>query len=193
MAKQAASGARLLITHGFSGSGKSSVASQLLCAAGAVRLRSDVERKRLYGLDPLARSAGLGLDLYGAQATRRTFERLHACARDALLAGYPVIVDAAFLRSADRRRFEALATELRVPFNILDCHADTATLRRRVATRDAAGTDASEAGPAVLERQLQSHDPLAADERRLAIEVSTQEPVDIARIAARWHATAPGP
>ncbi len=193
LAKQAASGARLLITHGFSGSGKSSVASQLLCAAGAVRLRSDVERKRLYGLDPLARSDGLGLDLYGAQATRRTFERLHDCARDALLAGYPVIVDAAFLRSAERRCFEALATELRVPFNILDCHADTATLRRRVATRDAAGTDASEAGPAVLERQLQSHDPLAADERRLAIEVSTQEPVDIARIAARWHATAPGP
>ena len=192
LAQQAAGGARLLITHGFSGSGKSSVAAQLLCAAGAVRLRSDVERKRLYGLDPLARSAGLGLDLYGAQATRRTFERLHACARDALLAGYPVIVDAAFLRSAERRRFEALATELRVPFNILDCHADTATLRRRVATRDAAGNDASEAGPAVLERQLQSHEPLAADERRLTIEVSTQEPVDIARIAARWHATSPG-
>ena len=191
-AKQPVGGARLLITHGFSGSGKSSVASQLLCAAGAVRLRSDVERKRLYGLGPLARSAGLGLDLYGAEATRRTFDRLHACARDALLAGYPVIVDAAFLRSAERRCFEALAAELRVPFAILDCSADVATLRRRVAARDAAGTDASEAGPAVLERQLQSHDPLAADERRLTIEVSTQDPVDIARIEARWRATAPG-
>ena len=191
-ARQAASGARLLITHGFSGSGKSSVASQLLCAAGAVRLRSDVERKRLYGLDPLARSAGLGFDIYGEQATRRTFERLLACARDALLAGYPVIVDAAFLRSAERRRFEALAAELRVPFTILHCRADKATLRRRVAVRDAAGTDASEAGPAALERQLERHDPLAPDERRLTIEVSTQNPLDIARIEARWRATAPG-
>lgn len=192
LTKRAAGGARLLITHGFSGSGKSSVASQLLCAAGAVRLRSDVERKRLYGLEPLARSAGLGLDIYGEQATRRTFERLHAGARAVLLAGYPVIVDAAFLRSVERRRFEALAIELGVPFAILDCRADTPTLRHRVAARDAAGTDASEAGPDVLERQLGSHDPLASDERRLAIEVSTQGLVDIARLAVRWRATAPG-
>jgi aminoglycoside phosphotransferase family enzyme/predicted kinase len=187
--QQEEEGARLMITHGLSGSGKSSVALQLLCAAGAVRVRSDVERKRLYGLDPLARSAALGLDIYGAQATRQTFERLRACARDALLAGYPVIVDAAFLRGAERRSFEALATELRVPFTILDCRATPSMLRRRVAERNAAGTDASEAGLAVLERQFEWQDPLAADERALAIEVSTEDTVDIALVAARWRAT----
>lgn len=192
LAAQPEGGARLMITHGFSGSGKSSVALQLLCAAGAVRVRSDVERKRLYGLAPLARSAGLGLDIYNAQATRRTFERLEACARDALLAGYPVIVDAAFLAHAERRRFETLAAEIRVPFTILDCRADEAMLRRRVAERNAAGTDASEAGMAVLERQLEGHEPLEADERALAIEVSTQDAVDICGVAARWHAEAPG-
>ncbi|MFH0131823.1 AAA family ATPase [Variovorax sp. VaC1] len=180
--------ARLLITHGFSGSGKSSVALQLLCAMGAIRVRSDVERKRLHGLDALARSATRGLDIYGAEATRRTFDRLRACARDALLAGYPVIVDATFLRAAERHRFEALAAELRVPFSILDCRAANATLRRRVAERDVAGTDASEAGLAVLERQLQTHEPLAPDESALAIEVSTEDAVDIAQIAARWRA-----
>jgi predicted kinase len=113
---------------------------------------------------------------------------LRACARDALLAGYPVIVDAAFLRSAERRRFEALAAELRVPFTILDCRADAATLRRRVAERDAAAADASEAGLAVLERQLERHEPLEADERVLAIEVSTQDTVDIAQVEVRWRA-----
>ncbi|RYF82865.1 MAG: aminoglycoside phosphotransferase [Comamonadaceae bacterium] len=192
LAKHAASGARLLITHGFSSSGKSSVAKQLLCATGAVRLRSDMERKRLCGLGPLARSAGLGFNLYGAEATRRTCERLRTCAREALLAGYPVIVDDAFLRSAERRCFEALAAGLRVPFAILDCHADTATLRRRVAARDAAGIEASEAGLAVLERPLESRDPLAPDERRLAIEISTHDLADKAGIEARWRATAAG-
>lgn len=187
-------GARLMIAHGLSGSGKSSVALRLLCATGAVRVRSDVERKRLYGLAPLARSAAHGLDIYGSDATRKTFERLHACARDALLAGYPVIVDAAFLRAAERRSFEALATELRVPFTILDCSASPATLRRRVAERDATGADASEAGPVVLERQLAWHEPLEADERAAAIEVSTEEPVDMALLAARWlAATVEGP
>lgn len=178
-----------MITHGFSGSGKSSIASQLLCAAGAIRLRSDVERKRLYGLDPLARSAALGVDIYGAEATRRTFDRLRACARDALLVGYPVIVDAAFLRVAGRRSFEALATELRVPFAILDCSASPATLRRRVVARDAARADASEARLEVLERQLEGHDPLEADERAAAIEVSTEEGVDIELVEARWRAS----
>ena len=181
-------GARLMITHGFSGAGKSSIASQLLCAAGAVRVRSDVERKRLYGLDPLARSAEQGLAIYGEQATLRTFDRLWACAREALLAGYPVIVDAAFLRHAERRRFAALATELRVPFAILDCRADKDTLRRRVAARSVAGTDASEAGVAVLERQFALHEPLQADEQRSAIEVATHGPIDIAWIEATWRA-----
>ena len=182
--------ARLLITHGFSGSGKSNVASQLLCAAAAVRVRSDVERKRLYGLDPLARSAERGLDIYGAQATRRTFDRLLACARGALLAGYPVIADAAFLHHAERERFRALATELRVPFTILDCRADKDTLRRRVAAREVAGTDATEAGLAVLEHQFDSHEPLRADERAVTIEVSTQDPMDIPWIETRWRSTA---
>ena len=180
--------ARLLITHGFSGSGKSSIASLLLCAAGAVRIRSDVERKRLFGLDPLARSAERGLAIYGAEATRRTFERLRACARDALLAGYPVIVDAAFLRSAERRSFQVLAAELDLPFAILDCRAGEAVLRRRVAGRNALGMDASEAGLEVLERQLAAHEPLAPDERALAIEVFTEDAVDIASLEARWRA-----
>jgi aminoglycoside phosphotransferase family enzyme/predicted kinase len=182
--------ARLLITHGFSGSGKSSVALQLLCASGAVRVRSDVERKRLHGLAPLARSAAHGLDIYGAQATRQTFDRLQVCARAALLAGYPVIVDAAFLRREERRSFECLAAELRVPFTILDCRAAHGTLRRRVAARDAAGSDASEAGLAVLLRQFEDHEPLEAGEQALAIEVSTEDAVDIAQLEARWRASA---
>ncbi|AGU52994.1 putative ATPase [Variovorax paradoxus B4] len=182
--------ARLLITHGFSGSGKSTIASQLLCAAGAVRIRSDVERKRLFGLDPLARSAERGLAIYGAEATRRTFERLRACARDALLAGYPVIVDAAFLRSAERRSFQVLAAELDLPFAILDCRAAEAVLRRRVAERGAAGTDASEASLEVLARQLAAHEALEADERALAIEVFTEDAVDIASLEARWRTQA---
>lgn len=180
--------ARLLITHGFSGSGKSTIASQLLCAAGAVRIRSDVERKRLFGLGPLARSAERGLAIYGEETTRRTFEGLRACARNALRAGYPVIVDAAFLRGAERRSFQALADELHVPFAILDCRAGETVLRRRVAERSASGTDASEASLEVLARQLAAHEPLEADERALAIEVFTEDVEDIASLEARWRA-----
>lgn len=105
-------GPRLLITYGFSGSGKSSVALKLLQEAGAVRIRSDVERKRLFGLDAFARSSGHGIDLYAASATRRTFDHLKSSATAVLQAGYPVVIDAAFLGGEERRAFRSLALSL---------------------------------------------------------------------------------
>ena len=179
-------GACLLITHGFSGSGKSTVAGQLLEAAGAIRLRSDVERKRWFGLGPLQRSAATSLDIYTPGATRRTFDRLRDCAQEALQAGYPVIVDAAFLCRAERRAFRGLADELGVPFSILHCRSSEATLRRRVAARCEGGNDASEADLAVLERQLQSHEPLDASERAVTLELGTDDPVNHEALLARW-------
>ena len=181
---------RLMITHGLSGSGKSTVAASLLAIAGAIRIRSDVERKRLFGLGPLDRSDDRQLEIYTPDATRRTFDRLAECARTALQAGYPVIVDAAFLRSGERRAFRALAAELRVPFSILHCRAAEAQLRRRVLARGADGTDASEANLAVLERQLASHEPLGSEERADALEIITDEPVDMASLCRRWLARA---
>lgn len=184
--KAPAHGPRLLITHGVSGSGKSTVAGQLLAAAGAIRIRSDVERKRLFGLSALQRSADQALDIYTPEATRRTFDRLAECARSALQAGYPVIVDAAFLRRAERQTFRALAARLRVPFAILDCRAGEAQLRRRVVARGAGGSDASEANLGVLEHQLAFDEPLDAGERAVALEVATDEALDLVSLCARW-------
>lgn len=183
--------ARLLITHGVSGSGKSTVASQLLRAAGAIRIRSDVERKRLFGLGPLDPSSALGLDIYTEQATRDTFESLRHRARAALQAGYPVIVDAAFLRRDERRQFQALAAELQVPFSILDCQAGPTTLRQRVVARAAWAKDASEADVEVLERQLKTRQPLEPDEEACTMVVSTEDPVDIESLVLNWRAASP--
>ena len=182
----AAGSGRLLITHGLSGSGKSHIAGQLLAAAGAIRLRSDVERKRLFGLDALQRSADHALAIYTPQANRRTLAKLQEGVRAALQAGYPVIVDAAFLRRAERRVFESLAVELGVPFSLLHCRASEAQLRQRVAARSASGMDASEADLRVLEGQLVNCEPLDAHERAAALEVVTDEPVDMAALCARW-------
>jgi aminoglycoside phosphotransferase family enzyme/predicted kinase len=163
----------LVITCGLSGSGKTvASAARLLdpapAAAGSiVRLRSDVERKRLFGLTPLARS-GSPADggIYTAEATTRTYARLHALARELLVAGWPVIVDAAFLRREERATFRALAGELGAGFGILAPEAPVAELRRRLLARQ---DDASEAGAAILERQLGWFQPLDDDERHLAI------------------------
>ncbi|MEJ8827285.1 AAA family ATPase [Variovorax humicola] len=181
---------RLLITHGLSGSGKSTMAGQLLELAGAVRLRSDVERKRLFGLPALARSADRGIDIYTPEATRRSLARIAEGVRLALHAGYPTIVDAAFLRRAERASFRALAASLRLPFAILDLRASPAQLRHRVAARLAEGGDPSEADAAVLERQFAFHEALDAQERAIAITTETEPRPEAATLCALWMAGA---
>ncbi len=178
-------GARLLITYGLSGSGKSTAAAQLL-QQGAVRLRSDVERKRLHGLAPLDDSAALGLDIYTSEASRRTFAQLAGQARALLAAGYPVIVDAAFLRRRERDAFHALARELGLPFAILHCHADPDRLRERVRQRRAAGGDPSEADLAVLARQQQQAEPLAPEEQERTLDLATDQAWDAPALYRRW-------
>ncbi|MGD2137591.1 MAG: AAA family ATPase [Gammaproteobacteria bacterium] len=164
----------LVITHGLSGSGKSWYASRLVELLGALQLRSDSERKRLYGYDPDADTAsGAHTGIYTAAASARTYTRLAELARDLISGGYPVIVDAAFLKFAERERFRRLAAELDVPFVLLHFEADRDILRRRIGARRAAGTDPSEADVSVLELQLDSREPLQAGERERMITVDT--------------------
>lgn len=163
----------LVITCGVSGSGKTTASSARLldptaAAAGSiVRLRSDVERKRLFGLAPQDKSGSM-LDggIYTAEATTRTYARLHSLARALLAADWLVIVDAAFLRRAERAAFRALAAELGAGFGILATVAPAAELRRRLKARSG---DASEATAAVLAKQLAWFEPLDDSERACVI------------------------
>ena len=153
----------LSITHGLPGSGKTFASQALLQSEGAIRLRSDVERKRLFGLRMLESSSHRGLDLYCANATDRTYGQLFTIARGALHAGYPVVLDAAFLRRGERKQALMLARELAVPFSILHCEAPPAVLRERLLARR---SDASEADVAVLEWLQAADEPLTDEERR---------------------------
>lgn len=177
---------RLVITFGLSGSGKTTVSGALVEALGAVRIRSDVERKRLAGLAAAARSGSpLGGGLYDREGSARTYARLESLARDLLASGTSVVVDAAFLARADRDRFRALAREAGVPFAIAVCEAPVEVLRARIAARLAAGRDASEADTAVLEHQLRTHEPPAADERGAVFSVATDRGLEAVRGACR--------
>jgi len=180
--------ARLAMTHGLPGSGKSFVSQRLLQEAGALRVRSDVERKRLFGLAPLQSSRDLVPErIYGAVATRQTYARLRELAELALRAGWPTIVDAAFLRRDERATFAALATELAAPFAIVDCRAPLPLLRERVRTRETAGGDPSEADAVVLERLVAANEPLGSDEAAHAIVFDAAAPAPIAELARRWQ------
>jgi len=157
---------RLDITHGLSGSGKTTVTQTLMQTPGAIRVRSDVERKRLAGLGALARSgSGVGQALYAADATRQTYSHLSRLAGAVLDAGWPAIVDATFTARWQRDLLRDLAQSRGVAFHILDFQIPVATLRERIIHRARKGSDASEADLNVLQHQIDTEEALAADEQ----------------------------
>jgi aminoglycoside phosphotransferase family enzyme/gluconate kinase len=176
----------LMITCGLSGSGKSTIARQLCEGCGMIQIRSDVERKRMSGLQAADNSrSALGGGLYSPDQTEKTYRRLAELAGAALQAGYPVIVDATFLQRRYRDLFKGLAQQRGVPFTILHCVASDDELERRIRARQMEGSDASEADLAVLASQRSSQEALAADEkpRVVTLDADTLNEAD----AAWWQ------
>ncbi len=187
----------LLIASGVSGSGKTSQSQPLVEGCGVIRVRADVERKRLFGLDADARSGStLGGGLYSAEASARTYARLAELAREVVEAGYPVLVDATFLKRSQRAAFAELAATLGVPFAILAFDAPVETLRARVRQRAEAGADASEADVAVLETQLRAREPFEEEELACVVPIDTASAPDwrslLPVLARLWPGAAAG-
>ncbi|MFS8979592.1 AAA family ATPase [Cupriavidus necator] len=149
----------MVLMHGLSGSGKSTVAAQISEAGAMVRVRSDAVRKSLHrGVAPTS-------GWYAASETTRTYRRLLAVCRLGCRAGFPMIADATFLVRAERERFAAQALRLGVPFAIVTCEASPETLRARIAARARAGRDLSDADDGVLAWQMRVQEPLTEAER----------------------------
>ncbi len=159
---------KLIITRGYSGSGKTT-GTQSLVERGAIRVRSDIERERLSSFGP-GRSSGT---MYSAEYTKRTYDQLAILAADIIEAGFTAIVDAAFLKKSQRVQFRELAFCLGVPFTTLDCQASEDALRIR--ERAAEGKDASEADESVLDLQLKTAEQPNADEPLILSVDRTQE------------------
>ncbi|WP_418318188.1 AAA family ATPase [Piscinibacter sakaiensis] len=179
----------LLITHGLPASGKSHVAAELVHRGGAIRLRSDVERKRLFGLTALESSRRVG-DIYGEAATRRTYQRLLDLAELLLRAGWPVVVDAAFLRRSERQQFAALAESLGHRFAVVDCRAPQALLRQRIARRLQRADNPSEADLSVLDRLSAVAEPLTPAEAAQSLSIDAADPGGHPAAINRWLSAA---
>lgn len=138
--------AMLVITCGLSGAGKSTVARGLAPLLSARVILSDVVRKRLAGIDPRTKV----LDkyrggLYSPKMTQRTYAEMFREAREALQAGKSVVLDAAFLRRADRKSAARLAKETGAQFACVLTEADDDSIRERLGARLKQRRDPSDA------------------------------------------------
>ena len=176
----------LLATTGLSASGKSTVSHALACELGLVRLRSDVERKRMAGMGPLDSSrSGISENLYTEEANRKTYHRLADLSRQLLQCGFGVIVDAACLRENERELLASVAEGLGVPFGLIHCEAPEATRREWIRERRG---DASEADEKLLEQQKQWEEPLSDVEKSHTVHIRTDETLATGELAHRIRA-----
>lgn len=177
---------RLIAVGGLSGTGKSTLARELAPelgpAPGAVHLRSDLERKRLHGVEATVR---LAPETFTPAASDKVYAALYEKARDVLAAGHAVIVDAVFAKPEERARVEAVAAELGVRFQGLWPTAPPDRLTERVAGRRG---DASDATSEVVRRQLGWHlGAFAATWKAIDASGSTEETLRNARDALAHH------
>ncbi|GLU30889.1 aminoglycoside phosphotransferase [Trinickia caryophylli] len=169
----------LVLCHGYSGSGKSVAAQALAPLAGAIRISSDMERKREKGTLADVESTRLPAAAYTHQSIDSNYVRLSEIASRLLAAGLPVIVDASFLAREHRAHFISLAQRARVALLIADFNADTNVMASRLARRASDRSESSDAGAAVLMQQMAQADVLTHEERSLTIPFDT----DVAREA----------
>jgi aminoglycoside phosphotransferase family enzyme/predicted kinase len=141
----------LVALGGLSGSGKSALARMLASEIGpmpgAVVLRSDIERKALFGVGELDR---LPASAYTEETTARVYAALGEQGRRAVAAGHGAVVDAVFARPSERAAVASVAEAAKTPFQGLFLTADLETRMRRVGARTG---DASDADAALARRQ----------------------------------------
>ena len=177
-----------VVAHGLSGCGKTTLTQSLLELCGGIRIRTDVERKRLHGMVASARSgSALDAGLYTSDATERTYRQALALAEEIAAAGGVAIVDGTFLKRWQRDLFRERAASLGIPFLVIDFAAADATLRARIAERAVRGADASEADLAVLDSQIRTREALGADELPGTVHYDADAPLDRARDPAAWR------
>lgn len=156
----------LWITCGVSGSGKTYGSQSLIEQKQLIRIRSDVERKRMVGLAPTTRTSdGPHAGLYTPQQSEFVYSQLLSTSEQVLRAGHSVIVDATFLKQKQRADFRRLADKLEIPFHILWFEVSPDVIRERILQRSRQGTDASDATVEIALQQLQSFEPLLPEER----------------------------
>jgi hypothetical protein len=133
----------LLLVGGLPGTGKTTLAGQLVRSAGFESISSDRMRKTLAGIDPeTPAAAAFGEGIYTPEWNDRTYDACLERAGELLFEGRRVLVEASFREAHRRRAFLRAGLEWGVRTLFVLCTADPDTVRRRMGTRRGGPSDA---------------------------------------------------
>jgi len=164
---------KIVLLQGVSGSGKSHFSKQLLQSLDAVVIRSDIERKRLFGIHATERLSEFDRKaLYSSDMSQKTYQQLQSLTKQISQFGFSVIVDATFLKQSHRQAFSDLADSLGYDCKLIYIDADLDTATQAVAQRQLLNNDPSDADISVMKQQRQIIQPPTSTEDSLTLNAS---------------------
>lgn len=176
----------LMVMHGLSGSGKTWISERLMAQLPAIRIRSDLLRKRLFGYAETDRSGSeIAQGIYTEASDADVYAGMRERAEVVLCSGHNVILDATFLQRRFRDDALALARQCDAAHIIVCATLPDEELQRRLLAREQSGVDASEAGLDVLEHQLLSQEPLNATEHDFSMSIDSRDANAVSEMSRR--------
>jgi len=164
----------LLITHGLTATGKSSIAEYLVKKTGVIHINSDITRKKLTGQSLTSQNQTPTYQgIYSHEMTETVYNQLRETAQVILESGFSVIVDATFIKKKHRQRFKQLAVTHQVNFKIIHTIMDENKILEWLARRQQQTYQISEAREDIYQALKQNLEPLTDEEKADAIILDT--------------------
>jgi aminoglycoside phosphotransferase family enzyme/predicted kinase len=160
-----------ILMMGLPATGKSTLAAVMASPLRATVLRSDSVRKTLFGLRPTERG---GKEIYGSEASSRTYESLAAAAVDER---GTVILDAAHLRADERARSIDAARERGDRWVLVELTIEESVAAERLRRRAKDPSNISDATIDVVHRlaAIREEPTEIPDDRRLRFDGDVEE------------------
>jgi len=176
----------LLLVGGLSGTGKTTLATDLAELLGCELLRTDIIRQELF--PTLGPPASFGSGNYTVEMRSRVYDEMLRRARALQVDGVSTVLDGTFSMAQPVEAAQQLAAESKTTFLAIQCHCRPETARQRIAHRQTAGSDVSEARPEFHEQQhaVQQRWPSELPH----IEIDTEKPLaqQTAQVVAKLRA-----
>ena len=167
----------LVLLCGLTGTGKTTLAQELSQRLNLPVFSSDAIRKALTG-KPGRETVPMNAGIYRQPMTEKTYGKIVREAEKQILSGRGAILDATFAQRANRQKVTRMAAKHNVPVFLVHCFATDATIKNRLAQREAEGRDLSDGRWEIYVEQKAACEPPSEMPVQNYLELNTVQPVE---------------
>ena len=165
----------LIVVGGLSGTGKSTLATQIAHRLGCVSLQTDSIRQAMFGDGQTQDAFASGK--YDRNSRQKVYAQLIQQAKALHEQGVSVVLDGTFSMAATLRDAYQIVNQRHAVFLAVECFCDKAIAKRRISRRLVAGSGSSEMRPEFMDEQSMRWEQWPAKLPKFRID--TKKPIEV--------------